>query len=223
MTLLPRMPRWRWTWRYLIGVAALSPCASSAQSVVTEQWPEIDVFWQPAVHQRTMLELSAVAEREGAKRDAAVGIYQDYLKLPLGYLRGGFRYTFSTEDASFRESRLVAEGVISRAIWFRWRALNRARLEWRWINGDPSYRVRDRVQLQLASRKTRGVEWLPYGTFEAYFDSRYSTISRLGARVGTDARLSRRIATDLYLARQENSRGSPPAVNALGIVVKLSY
>src|SRR6476620_3558755 len=140
MTLLPGMPRWRWTWRYLVGIATLLPCASSAQSVVNEQWPELDVFWQPAVHQRTMLELSAVAEREGAKRDAAVGIYQDYLKLPLGYLRGGFRYTFSTEDASYRESRLVAEGVIARPIWFRWRALNRTRLEWRWINGEPSYR-----------------------------------------------------------------------------------
>jgi len=217
------MPRWRWTWRYLVGIAALLPCASSAQSVVTEQWPELDVFWQPAVHQRTVLELSAVAEREGAKRDAAVGVYQDYLKLPLGYLRGGFRYTFSTEDASYRESRLVAEGVIARPIWFRWRALNRTRLEWRWINGEPSYRVRDRVQLQLASRKTRGVEWLPYGTFEAYYDSRYSTISRLGARVGTDARFSRRLGADLYLARQENSRGSPPAVNAIGLVLKLNY
>jgi len=113
--------------------------------------------------------------------------------------------------------------VIARPIWFRWRALNRTRLEWRWINGEPSYRVRDRVQLQLASRKTRGVEWLPYGTFEAYYDSRYSTISRLGARVGTDARLSRRLGADLYLARQENSRGSPPAVNAIGLVLKLNY
>jgi hypothetical protein len=223
MTRLPWLPRWSRTWRCLLGIAALAPWASSAQSVVTEHWPELDVFWQPAVHQRTMLELSAVAEREGAKRDAAVGLYQDCIKLPLGYLRGGFRYTFSTEDASYRESRLVAEGVVSRSIWFHWRALNRTRIEWRWINGDPSYRVRDRVQLQLASHKTRGVEWLPYGTFEAYYDSRYNTISRLGARVGTDARLSRRLSTDLYLARQENSRGSPPAVNALGVVLKLNY
>ncbi len=201
----------------------LAPCALSAQSVVTENWPELDVFWRPAEHQRTMLELSAVAEREGAKRDTAVGLYQDYLNLPFGYIRGGFRYTFSTRDASYREPRIVAEGVASKAIWSHFRALNRTRFEWRWVNGDPSYRIRDRVQVQLVSTANTGPAWTPYGTFEAYYDSRYSTISRLGARVGTEARISRRLSTDLYIARQDNSRGTPTAVNALGLVLKLNY
>src|SRR5206468_2153416 len=160
-----------------------------------------------AEHQRTMLELSAVSERESASRNTAVGLYQDYLHLPFGYLRGGFRYTFSTHDASYRESRIVAEGVASRPVLRRFRALNRTRVEWRSINGDPSYRIRDRVQVQLASPLTRGPEWTPYGTFEAYYDSRYNTISRLAGRVGSEARLSRRLTTDLYVARQENSRG----------------
>ena len=223
MTQAPCMPRWCRTWRYLLGIAAISPCALSAQSVVTENWPELDVFWRPAVHQRTMLELSVVDEREAAQRNAAIGLYQDYLNLPFGYVRGGFRYTFSTHDASYRESRIVVEGVASKPIGSRLRAFNRTRVEWRWINGEPSYRVRDRVQVQLASAITRGPEWRPYGTFEAYFDSRYTTISRLGGRVGAEARLSRRLTTDLYVARQENSRGSPSAVNALGVTLKLSY
>lgn len=223
MTRLPWIPRWRRTWRYLFGIAAISPCALSAQSVVTESWPELDIFMRPAVRQRTVLELSAVAERESAGRDAAVGLYQDYLNLPFGYLRGGYRYTFSTHDASYRESRIVAEGVASRSIWSRFRAFNRTRFEWRWINGDPSYRIRDRVQLQLDSTATRALRWRPYGTFEAYYDSRYNAISRLGARVGVETRFNRRLSADLYLARQENSRGSPPAVNAVGVTVKLDY
>lgn len=201
----------------------VSPCALSAQSAVTETWPELDVYWRPAEHQRTFLELSAVAEREAAKRDAAIGLYQDYLNLPFGYLRGGYRYTFSTRDASYRESRIVAEGVASKSVWSRLRALNRTRVEWRWINGDPSYRVRDRVQVQLVATATRGPAWTPYGTFEAYYDSRYNTIARLGARVGTEARLGRHLSTDLYVARQDNSRGTPTAVNALGLTLKLSY
>jgi len=223
MTLVPWVPRWRGTWRYLFGIAASWPCALSAQSVVNENWPELDIYWRPAVHQRTLLELSAVAEREAAERDAAVGLYQDYLRLPFGYLRGGYRYTFSMSDASYREQRIVAEGVVSRSVWSRFRALNRTRFEWRWINGDPSYRIRDRVQLQLDSATTRGLAWVPYGTFEAYYDSRYNTISRLGARIGADVRFNRRVVMDLYLARQENSRGAPPAVNALGVTLKLSY
>ena len=223
MTLVPWMPRSRRTWRCLVAIAAISPCPAFGQSVVNENWPELDIFWRPAAHQRTALELSAVAEREAEERDTAIGLYQDYLNLPFGYLRGGYRYTFSTHDASYRESRIVAEGVASRSIWSRFRAFNRTRFEWRWINGDPSYRVRDRVQLQLDSTTTRGRTWRPYGTFEAYYDSRYNTISRLGARAGADIRITRRLWMDLYGARQENSRGSPPAVNALGVTLKLTY
>lgn len=222
MPLLAWIPRSRWPWRCLLAIAVASPCLLSAQSV-TETWPELDVFWRPAEHQRTFLELSAVAEREAAKRDAAIGLYQDYLHLPFGYLRGGYRYTFSTRDASYRESRIVAEGVASKPVLSRFRALNRTRVEWRWINGDPSYRVRDRVQLQLVSTAPRGPAWTPYATFEAYYDSRYNTIVRLGGRIGTEARLSGHLSTDVYIARQENSRGSPPTVNALGVTLKLSY
>jgi Protein of unknown function (DUF2490) len=228
MRLHRSMAQLRQTWRCVLCVAAITPCASSAQSAVTESWPEVDVYWQPAVHQRTMLELSMVTERESATReaatrDAAIGLYQDYVSLPFGYIRGGYRYTFSTHDASYRESRIIAEGVGSRKIGSRVRALNRTRVEWRWINGDPSYRVRDRVQVQLESTATHGPAWTPYGTFEAYYDSRFNTVSRLGGRVGAEARITHRLSTDLYVARVVNSRDSPPAVNALGITLKVSY
>ena len=196
---------------------------AEGQGATTETWPEIDVYWRPAEHQRTFLEMSASSEREGSKREATVGLYQDYLKLPLGYLRGGYRYTFSTRDASYRESRIVGEGVASFPLSGRLRLLNRGRLEWRWVNGDASYRVRERIQVQRVSNATRGPAWTPYGTFEAYYDSRYNTIARLAGRVGTEARVSRRMATDVYLARQDNSRGSPSAVNALGVTLKVTY
>src|SRR3954454_16593134 len=71
MRLAPWMARWRRTWRCLLGIAAITPCALSAQSVVTEDWPELDIFWRPTEHQRTMLELSAVAERESAQCNTA--------------------------------------------------------------------------------------------------------------------------------------------------------
>ena len=48
-------------------------------------------------------------------------------------------------------------------------------------------------------------------------------MARLAGRVGMEARLSRRAATDVYVARQDNSRGSPDAVNALGVTLKLEY
>jgi hypothetical protein len=161
--------------------------AASAQS--TEIWPELDVYWQPAAHQRTFLELSSSTEREGTKREATIGLYQDYLSLPKGYLRAGYRFTFSTRDASYRESRIVGEGVVTTYSSDLVRLLNRTRVELRWVNGAYSYRVRDRLHFQRLAAKGSRFALAPYGTFEVYYDSREASISRVAGRIGSEARL----------------------------------
>jgi len=190
----------------------------------SEVWPEVDMYWRPAEHQRTMLELASSSDRDGPKHEATIGLYQDYLRLPLGYIRGGYRFTFSTNDASYRESRIVTELVLGRTVPFTMRLVNRLRPEFRWINGDYSWRLRDRLHLQhLPKKPQEGRAWAPYGTFEAYYDSRYSTIARIGYRTGTEARLGARAGIDVYVARQENSRPTTSSVNALGTTLKLYY
>ncbi len=203
--------------------AALVVIAASAGAQTNELWPELDVYWQPAEHQRTFLEISASAEQEGSKRQDTAGLYQDYLFLPNGYVRGGYRYTFSTHDASYRESRLVGEWV--ERVWSRGmaRLVNRARFEMRWVNGNPSYRIRERVHLQRVPPNPRWPALAPYGTFEVYYDSRFGAVSRLAGRVGTEARLFGPASIDVYVARQNNLREAPSYVNALGLTVKLVY
>ena len=203
--------------------AALIAVVRSAGAQTSELWPELDVYWQPAEHQRTFLELSASAEQEGSKRQATAGLYQDYLFLPNGYVRGGYRFTFSTHDASYRESRLVGEWVERVLSHGMARLVNRARFEMRWVNGEPSYRIRERLHLQRVPPKPRGLALAPYGTFEVYYDSRFGAISRLAGRVGTEARLVGPASVDVYVARQDNLRESPSYVNALGVTIKLVY
>jgi len=203
--------------------AALIVVVRSAGAQTSELWPELDVYWQPAEHQRTFLELSASAEQEGSKRQATAGLYQDYLFLPNGYVRGGYRFTFSTHDASYRESRLVGEWVERVLSHGMARLVNRARFEMRWVNGEPSYRIRERLHLQRVPPKPRGLALAPYGTFEVYYDSRFGAISRLAGRVGTEARLVGPASVDVYVARQDNLRESPSYVNALGVTIKLVY
>jgi hypothetical protein len=201
----------------------VAPLSVYAQGT-SEIWPEVDVYWRPAEHQRTFLELSASSEREGTKREATVGLYQDYLKLPYVFFRGGYRFTFSTRDASYRESRLVGEANVNVANWGRLRLIDRIRGEMRWVNGDASYRLRDRLHLQRMALDTSGRAWAPYGTCEVYYDSRYAGFSRLAGRVGTEARIRGPFIVDVYVARQNNLRGiSPPYVDALGITAKLNY
>jgi hypothetical protein len=202
----------------------VSVAATARAQSATEFWPELDVFWRPAEHQRTLLELSSSTERESKEREATIGLYQDYLRLPAVYFRGGYRFTFSTHDASYRESRIVGEITATAHTWGRIRLVNRSRGELRWVNDDYSYRIRDRLHLQRTPvDDQRGRALGPYVTFEAYYDSRYNTIARLGGRVGSDVRINNRVIVDPYVARQNNSRGTPVIVNALGITMKFSY
>jgi hypothetical protein len=201
----------------------LVACAAAPAGAQTssELWPELDVYWTPAKHQRTMLELSRSSEREAAKQQATVGLYQDYLQLPSGYLRAGYRYTFSTNDASYRESRIVTEVTERVAGATSWRLVERTRAELRWVNGDYNWRLRERLHLQRFFASPVRFDPRPYGTFEAYYYSQYNTIARLAGRVGVEFRVWRASDIDLYLARQENSRGEPRRVNALGLTLKL--
>ncbi|MBW8770678.1 MAG: hypothetical protein JF589_13050 [Gemmatimonadetes bacterium] len=201
-------------------IVACTAATAGAQAS-SELWPELDVYWTPAKHQRTMLELSRSSEREAAKQQASVGLYQDYLQLPSGYLRAGYRYTFSTNDASYRESRIVTEVTTRVAGATSWRLVERTRAEFRWVNGDYTWRLRERLHLQRFFSSPVRFDPRPYGTFEAYYYSQYNTIARLAGRVGVEFRVWRASDIDLYLARQENSRGEPRRVNALGLTLKL--
>ena len=207
------------------GIALLVLAATrgaGAQDVANEVWPEIDIYFHPARHQRTFLEISTSTEREGTKREGTVGLYQDYLWLPRGFVRAGYRYTRSLRDDSYRESRGVLEGTVGGGPITKVRVLNRTRLELRWVNGGYSYRVRDRIQVQYGMQNT-GMRLTPYGTVEAYWDSQYEAISRIGGRVGSEGRINGLLGWDLYLARQNNRRTTPKYVNALGIVAKLTF
>jgi hypothetical protein len=206
----------------LIFLVAL-PAVAAAQAPTSEIWPEVDVYWRPAEHQRSMLEVSSSSEREGSKREGTIGIYQDYLRLPAAFFRGGYRFTFSTRDASYRESRIVLEANNAAYSRGRIRVVNRVRTELRSVNDEFSYRLRERIHVQRVAARERGRAWGPYGTAEAYYDSRYTTIARIGGRIGTEGRIGGPVGFDVYVARQENSRTTPRSVNALGLVAKLSY
>lgn len=208
----------------LLGLVLAVPHAVLAQATTTaEIWPELDIHWRTSEELRTVLEMSLSTERERSNREATVGLFEDYLNLPGGYLRGGFRYTFSTTDASYRESRAVADAVLRVYGTERVRLLNRTRGELRWVNGDYSYRLRDRLHLQRLSRDSTGRAWAPYGTVEVYYDSRFAAIPRIGGRVGTEARLGGRARIDVYVAHQHDTRPERANISALGVTTRLTY
>ena len=208
----------------VLGLALAVPHTVLAQVTSTaEIWPELDVHWWTSNVMRTVLEMSLSTERERTSREATVGLFEDYHKLPGGYIRAGFRYTFSTTDASYQEYRGVGDAVLRVYGTKRVRLLNRTRGELRWVNGEYSYRLRDRLHLQRLPRDTTGRAWAPYGTAEVYYDSRYAGIPRIGGRVGTEVRLGHRARIDVYVAHQHDTRPERANISAFGVTTRLTY
>lgn len=206
----------------LLGLAFAVPHTLFAQTT-TEIWPELDVYWTTSNRLRSVLEMSLSTERERTSREATVGIYEDWLGLPRGYLRAGVRYTFSTTDEPYREWRAVGDAVLRVFARGRVRLVNRTRADLRQVNGDGSYRLRDRLHLQRLAADSAGRAWAPYGTTEVYYDSRVAGFSRLAGRVGTEARLSRRARIDVYVAHQHDLRPEHARITAFGVTTRLTY
>lgn len=206
----------------LLAFALAVPRALSGQTT-GEIWPELDVYWTTSPRLRSVLEMSLSTERERTNREATIGVFQDYLGLPRGYVRAGLRYTFSTTDATYKEWRGVGDAVLRIFRRDRIRLINRTRAELRHVNGDNSYRVRDRLHLQRLAEDSTGRAWAPYGTTEVYYDSRVAGFSRLAGRVGTEARLSGRARIDVYVAHQHDIRPEHARTTALGVTTRLTY
>jgi len=142
--------------------------------------------------------------------------------------RVGYRYNWQlTEPAAgtepYREQRVVAE-VNVRPTWgSRAELMNRTRFEFRWIDGAPSWRLRERV---LAGHKValkRDIVLTPYGTFEASYDSRYNTINRLRLSIGAATRFNEHLMLDTYFARQRDTRSDASELQSFGMTLNLTY
>lgn len=207
---------------FLIAGFGLFPSPALAQ-VSNSFWPEVDISRRPAKHQRILLELKGQAEQEVSQREAKIGLYQDYLWLPRGFVRAGYRYIFSTDDAGHRESRIDAEGTFNQPIGRGATFSDRLRWEFRWVNKKYSFRIRERVGLEHDVQGPNKLKLTPYGSFEMFYDSRFYTIARLEGRLGTKIAARGPVSFDPYLARQQNSRTSPHDINALGLRFALAF
>jgi len=64
---------------------------------------------------------------------------------------------------------------------------------------------------------------LPYGTFEASYDSRYNTINRLRLSVGAATRFNSHVMLDTYFARQRDTRSDASQLQSFGMTLNLTY
>ena len=233
--------------RGVVAAAALLVAAAplAAQDPRHEVWPETDVWVATGIGRRLLFlaTTTKAMESDGAYREGTIGVHYDMAlarRLLIGFfkasdniaadrtapvsVRFGYRYGASLGDggAAYQEHRLLGEVHNRFALARSNMVSNRVRLDLRWLDGDLSTRVRDRLQLER-DVTVAGYRFVIYGSGEIYYDSRYDAFNRNRVIAGTQLPFSRVLMVDLYYARQNDSQASITHVNGYGMALNLSY
>jgi hypothetical protein len=218
--------------------------AATAQQPTTreELWPEIDVYihLKPKVRLFLLGTVSKTAE-DGEFRNAKgfetqVGAHVDYIPNQHVILRTGYRYgtSLGSTDDPFKEHRLITEQTLRHLLPGNLLLSDRNREDFRFIDGDFSFRYRNRVTLERELYLFKGHTITPYISGEIFYDTRYHTWNRNRYAVGVQAALragplrkllmpKRQVILDLYYMRQNDSRSDIQHVNGIGAALAFHF
>ena len=207
-----------------------------------EFWPEVDVYItvKPKVRLYLTGTISKTVE-DGELRDAQgyegqIGVHVDYIPNKHVILRTGYRYGTAVGNNSdpFKEHRLLTEQTLRHLLPGDLLLSDRNREDFRFVNGDFSFRYRNRVTLEREVHLFKGRSITPYASGEIFYDTRYNTWNRNRFAVGVQQSLrrgplrkmllpERQIILDLYYMRQNDSRSDIPHVNAIGAALAFYF
>jgi hypothetical protein len=97
--------------------------------------------------------------------------------------------------------------------------VNRARVDFRDIDGETSQRYRLRVGIEREFTVCR-VVMVPYAQAEFFYDTRFDSWNRQLYQAGVEIELNKHWRIEPYLARQNDSRSASGNVNRFGLVLK---
>lgn len=224
---------------FLIGTQA-----ARAQQPTTrnEFWPEIDVYinLQPKLRLYLLGTVSKSVEdgelRNAQGFEAQIGAHIDYLPNEHVILRTGYRYGTSLGQTGepFKEHRLLTEQTLRKLIPGELLLSDRNREDFRFVNGDFSFRYRNRVTIEREFQLFKQRTITPYVSGEVFYDTRYRIWNRNRLTAGVQASLrrgpirkmllpKRQVILDLYYTRQNDSRADTQHVNALGAAVTFYF
>ena len=217
--------------------------SARAQDSETQRqlWPEVNVYINVKPKVRLFL-LGTVSKsvEDGELRnadgfEAQIGVHVDYIPSDHVILRTGYRYGTSIGSGDpFKEHRFLAEQTLRKMLPGDLLLSDRNREDFRFVDGDFSFRYRNRVTLEREFHLWKGRNITPYVSGEIFYDTRYDTWNRNRWAVGVQQTLrrgplqkmllhKRQITIDLYFMRQNDSRSSSPHVNAVGAALAFHF
>jgi hypothetical protein len=227
---------------FLVLVVVGAQAAKAQQPTTSDEfWPEIDVYInvKPKVRLFLLGTVSRSVEdgelRNAQAFEAQIGVHIDYIPNKHVVLRTGYRFGTSVGDADnpYKEHRFLTEQTLRKMLPGSLLLSDRNRQDFRFINGDFSFRYRNRVTIEREFQfRKRTIT--PYVSGEIFYDTRYSAWNRnrLAAGVQTSLRRGplrkmllpkRQVILDLYYMRQNDSRSATAHVNALGAALAFYF
>ena len=229
-------------WVFLFLVLPGTQAARAQDTTKKEFWPEVDVYI--TVKPKVRLFLSGTVSKsveDGELRNAQgyesqIGVHVDYIPNKHVILRTGYRYGTSVGSNSepFKEHRLLTEQTLRHLLPGDLLLSDRNREDFRFVNGDFSFRYRNRVTLEREFHLFKGRSITPYVSEEVFYDTRYNIWNRNRFTVGVQQSLrhgplrkmllpKRQVTLDLYYMRQNDSRSEIQHVNALGAALAFYF
>lgn len=230
-----------WVFLFLV-LTGSHPVKAQEPITKTEFWPEVDVYItvKPKVRLYLIGTISKSVE-DGELRNAQgyegqIGVHVDYIPNKHLILRTGYRYgtAVGSNTDPFKEHRLLTEQTLRKLLPGDLLLSDRNREDFRFVNGDFSFRYRNRVTFEREFHLFKGRNITPYVSGEIFYDTRYKTWNRNRLAVGVQQSLrrgplrkmllpKRQVILDLYYMRQNDSRSEVRHVNALGAALTFYF
>jgi len=207
-----------------------------------EFWPEVDVYItvKPKVRLFLLGTVSKSVEdgelRNAQGYEAQIGVHVDYIPNKHVILRTGYRFgsAVGSNDDPFKEHRLLTEQTLRQLLPGDLLLSDRNREDFRFLNGDFSFRYRNRVTLEREVHLFKGRTITPYVSGEFFYDTRYDTWNRNRFAIGIQQSLirgplrkmllpKRQVILDLYYMRQNDSRSDIQHVHAIGAALAFYF
>jgi len=208
----------------------------SQESNSREFWPEVDVY-VPLNEKVRLFFLFTITKSEETRdnTEGQFGAHVDYTINQRLVLRAGYRYGFSITEANpFKEHRPLVEQTLRQRLPLKMLLSDRNREEFRFVNGDFSFRYRNRLMLEREFVLPRR-SITPSGSIEVYHDSRFKVWNRNRLTVGLQVQLRKafpllslvtprkQVILDIYYTKQNDSRSQPNHINAVGAALAIHF
>lgn len=217
-------------------LAAALPAGAQDSDSTNEVWPEFDFFIKLNEKSRIFLLYTGTKQEYlGSFADGQTGVHLDFYTIPA------FRPVINTIDQSRSKFLMIRVGyLLSRpknnsgtstehmaTIEATARAQlpgglllsDRNRFDFRWVEGDPRHRYRNRLKLERTIPLGR-FQFTPYTHVETFYDLQPREWSRLRYAAGAEFSITKRIVLEGYFLRQNTWASVPQFVNAAGMAVQ---